>query len=115
MRCCQRENFEIFPHRTSVSHAQPKSRVARVTGKPVRKYSRKPIITSGRARSTTMILATEPVIVRLPDNVLAIANINHALCGSANPGMRDFKSMTAGTLLRTLDKLAVTTVKLVVC
>ena len=39
-------------------------------------------VSSARAFSTTMMLATEPVMVRLPASVLDIASKSHALRGS---------------------------------
>jgi len=62
-----------------VSQAHPNTKVAKVSGKPTRKYSWKLIVTSGRARSTTMMFATEPVIVRFPANVLAMARMSQAV------------------------------------
>src|SRR5712692_2227795 len=62
-------------------------------------------------RSATMILATEPVIVRFPASVLAMASTSHPACGFANPGTTDLSSMTAGTLLMMLESAATTRVK----
>src|SRR5436190_23230281 len=49
-----------------------------------------------------MILATLPVIVRLPASVEAIASTSQAVCGLENPGTSDLSSITAGTLLTIL-------------
>ena len=54
---------------THASHIQPKNNVKTVIGAPTLKYSQNPIGTSFFAVSTTMIFATDPVIVRLPANV----------------------------------------------
>lgn len=66
--------------------------------------------TSGLAVSTTMKFATDPVIVRFPASVEAIARISHALRGSAKFFTSDLSSMTAGTLLTRLLNSVVTTV-----
>ena len=58
-----------------------------------------------------MMLATEPVIVRFPARVLAIASVSQTVCGFENRVARDFNSMTAGTLLTKFDNIAVTIVK----
>jgi hypothetical protein len=54
------------------------------------------------------MLATEPVIVKFPANVLAIAKTNHPVCGLAKPGTIDLRSITAGTLLTKFDRAATT-------
>ncbi|MCL5671835.1 MAG: hypothetical protein M1423_11195, partial [Acidobacteria bacterium] len=58
-----------------------------------------------------MMLATEPVMVKLPASVLAIASISHPVCELAKPGTTDFSSITAGTLLTTFDRAATARVK----
>ncbi len=65
--------------RTQVSHAFPDINVISVRGRPSRKYSRKPMCTSGLARSTTMMFATEPVIVRFPGSVLDMASVSQLI------------------------------------
>jgi hypothetical protein len=62
-------------------------------------------------RSTTIMLATEPVMVRLPASVLAMANTNQPVWGFSKPGTTDLRSITAGTLLTILESTATTTVK----
>ena len=54
-----------------------------------------------------MMLATEPVMVRLPASVDAIASASHPVCGSGNAGTSVRSSITAGTLLTTLESAAV--------
>jgi hypothetical protein len=58
----------------------PRASVSSVSGTPTLQYSTNEIETpSRRAFSTTMRLATEPSTVRLPANVLDMANANHAV------------------------------------
>ena len=64
-----------------------------------------------RARSTTMVFATEPAIVRFPASLLDMASVNLTVCGFENRVTRDFKSITAGTLLTKFDNMAVAIVK----
>src|SRR5215813_10512904 len=64
----------------------PHVSVSTVSGSPRRKYSRKRMCTSGLARSTTMIFATEPVIVRFPASVLDMARVSQPTCGAGKPG-----------------------------
>src|SRR5215469_8293441 len=85
----------------------PHVSVSTVSGRPTRKYSRKPMCTAGLARSTTMIFATDPVMVRFPASVLDIASVSQPVCGSGKPGTSDFSSTTAGTLLTIFDTSAV--------
>src|SRR5215470_2407777 len=85
----------------------PHVSVSTVSGSPRRMYSRKPMCTSGLARSTTMIFATEPVIVRFPASVLDMARVSQPTCGSGKPGTSDFSNTTAGTLLTIFDSSAV--------
>jgi hypothetical protein len=56
-------------------------------------------------------LATEPVIVRFPASVLAMASVNHTVCGFENRVTSDFSNITAGTLLTRFDSTAVAMVK----
>ena len=49
-------------------------------GTPIRTYCAKRMWTSGQAFSTTMILATEPVMVRFPASVLAMDKSGQTLC-----------------------------------
>src|SRR5215467_1501637 len=87
---------------TNPSQAHPTINVIAVIGSPTRKYSQKPIFTSGLAFSTTIMFAMLPVIVRLPANVDAIARTSHAACGFGKFGTNDLRSITAGTLLTIL-------------
>src|SRR6185437_3147466 len=100
----------LSDHPSHANHAHPRASVPRVIGSPARKYWRKPICTTGLAVSTTMILATLPVIVRLPARVDAIARSSQAWWGLGNEGTKDFSSMTAGTLLTILLSAAVAAV-----
>ena len=114
MRRARTPVLHLF-QRTQLSHAHPTIMVATVIGKPARKYSRKPISTSGRALSTTMMLATLPVTVRLPAKVDAMASVSQAACWFGNPETTDLSSITAGTLLTILLRMAVVTVNTAMC
>src|SRR5438552_2306187 len=102
-------------HLIQANHAHPTSSVAAVIGAPARKSSQKLTCTSGRALSTTMILATLPVIVRLPASVEAIASTSQAVCGLENPGTSDLSSITAGTLLTILLRTPTAIVNTATC
>ena len=67
---------------TNCSYSNPNKIVAIVMGTPVFMYSKKLMCVTVRAFSTTMMLATEPGMVRLPASVLDMASINHMVCGS---------------------------------
>ena len=54
-----------------------------------------------------MMLATDPVIVRFPANVDDIARASQPACGSGKPDTTVRSSITAGTLLTTLQTTAV--------
>jgi hypothetical protein len=72
------------------NQADPHISVATVTGRPIRRYSRKPTCTpSAPARSTTMMFATEPVMVRFPASVEAIASANQPECGSGKSRLKE--------------------------
>ena len=63
---------------TAIRISHPSRRVTIVSGTPTRQYSKKPIFTpASRATSTTIRLAIEPRIVRLPARVDAMARISH--------------------------------------
>src|SRR2546430_4335672 len=62
-----------------------------------------------------MILATLPVIVRLPASVEAIASTSQAVCGLENPGTSDLSSITAGTLLTILLRTPTAIVNTATC
>src|SRR5271170_2306218 len=97
------------PPRPRQSRHSPTRIVKTVTGAPTRKYCQNPIITPRRAaRWTTIRLATEPRIVRLPANVAAIAATSHARRGSGRAATKGFSTSTAGTLLTRFDNTAVT-------
>jgi hypothetical protein len=57
-------------------------------GEPIRKQSKKVIAASFRARSTTIMLATEPVMVKFPASVLAIASVSQPEWGLAKCFLR---------------------------
>src|SRR5438034_1299573 len=81
----------------------------KVRGTPTLQYSQNEIATpSRRALSTTIRLATEPSMVRLPANVLDIASASHAVSrvGRGTAWATGSKSNTAGTLLTTFDNPA---------
>ena len=61
----------------------------------------------GGARSTTMMLATDPVIVRLPASVEAMASASQPACGSGKLATSVRSSITAGTLLTRFESTAV--------
>ena len=69
------ENY-LYGQRTKLNQITPQASVISVNGNPNRKYSLNPMCTSGLARSTTMIFATEPVTVKFPARVLDIANVS---------------------------------------
>src|SRR5215469_5834396 len=81
--------------------------VITVTGAPIRRYGQKPTVTrAARARSTTIRLAIEPRMVKLPARVDAIASTSQALCGSGRSPTNGFNTRTAGTLLTRFDNTA---------
>ena len=59
-----------------------------------------------------MMLATEPVIVRFPASVDAIASVNQPVCGSGKPVTSVRSTITAGTLLTMLQSRVVTDTKI---
>src|SRR5262249_61359838 len=90
---------------------QPNASVTSVIGTPTRAYSQNPIGTrSSRAASTTIRLATEPRIVRLPASVDAIASSIQARVGSPKLGTTVLNRSTAGTVATRLDRRAVASV-----
>ncbi|MDZ7767377.1 MAG: hypothetical protein U5K00_23665 [Melioribacteraceae bacterium] len=58
------------------------------------------------ADSATIKFATEPINVRLPAKVVAIAKINHAFVGSGQVGMTGLNNNTAGTFETKLLNIA---------
>jgi hypothetical protein len=60
------------------------------------------------ARWATIRLATDPTRVRLPAKVEPMATTSQARCGSCKPATNGFRTSTAGTLLTTFDRTAVT-------
>ena len=69
----------------------PTMRVNSVIGTPARIYSRKLMGCSLRTFSTTIIFATEPVIVRLPASVLVMASNIQNTCELPYCGARFFQ------------------------
>src|SRR5512136_909818 len=80
--------------------------VAVVNGTPTFRYSTKPIVTLGRAPSTTIILAIDPRMVRFPARVLLMARRSHAVSGSGIDAMTGLRRSTAGTLLTRFERRA---------
>ena len=82
--------------------------VRTVSGAPTMKYCQKPIATPrAAARCTTIKLAIEPSIEKLPASVAAIATVSQAREGSGSVCTKGFSTSTAGTLLTMLDMTAV--------
>src|SRR5215467_10001036 len=97
------------------SHSRPKAMVRTVSGAPTLKYGQKLKSTPRAfARWATMRLAIEPTSVKFPASVEAIATTSQARWGSCKFGTNDLSNNTAGTLLTTLDKTAVTPARIVV-
>ncbi len=63
---------------------------------------------AARARSATIRFATEPIRVRLPASVEAIATTSQARPALGRAGMKGLRIRTAGTLLTILERTAVT-------
>src|SRR5437762_6511808 len=96
----------------NASRSQPRNRVTSVSGTPTFEYSTKPISTRpARAVSTTIRLATDPRIVRLPASVEAMARTSQARRGSVNEPINGFTRRTAGTLETRFESTAVTAVR----
>src|SRR4029079_6633176 len=92
----------------SQSQADPIASVETVIGTPTRTYSRNAIRTPpAAAPSTTMMFATDRVWVRSPASVDAMASASQPVCGSGKPETSVRSSITAGTLLPTLQSAAV--------
>src|SRR3989442_13904618 len=68
-------------HLIQASHAHPTSSVAAVIWAPARKKNQKITGKTGRAPFTPKILATLPVILKLPASVESHAPTTHAVCG----------------------------------
>src|SRR5262245_11548691 len=86
-----------------------------VSGAPTLKYAQKLKSTPRTfARWATMRLAIEPTSVKFPASVEAIATTSQARWGSCKFGTNDLSNNTAGTLLTTLDKTAVTPARIAV-
>src|SRR4029079_15736298 len=97
---------------THRNHNTPIAIVIKLNGTPTRAYSQNvTICTRRRAPSTTIRLAIEPRIVRLPASVLDIASASQACPGFGNRGTIFVKSMTAGTLLITFERIAAVALK----
>src|ERR1700730_891979 len=103
----QGESFHLRNHfMYHAIQAAPRRIVIAERGAPTRKYSQNPILTFRRACWTTIRLATEPRMVRLPANVEDIARVNQARWGFARCPTKGLNTSTAGTLLAKLESNA---------